>query len=498
MTPELAQGFSIIILMKSVDVGARVKVQLAQKGFEVFLLSDPVTSLESVRQTLPHLIFISTDFLKEPLNVYLQKIHSISTEIQIVLLGEGSEFQWLLPYLKHGALQVIDFKSPGVEENCASLAEEVCQKLYLTYQNEALLKDLKSLREQAEADKISKKGLEREMGSFRGLDNLVQGYRLAESKEQLVDLFMDQMRDRTIFYFKFLPSVKSLVVTHAQGLSRKSIEGVGCQLTDEENQDLHSHAALGVLPGSLGILMKQAFGLDQLQVLPVFVRGQLEGLFVMPADLDEEMRLKISEQFSVFTLGYGYFSLEKHLESVDLKDPLTEVYNSKYYSKKIQDEVQRARRLRQPLSVVKISLDDFDEIENSLGLQVRDHVLVSISQLLVKSIRAHDFVARLSENEFSMVLVHCSRRGAGLRAERLRKYIETSAILDQGVKLSISVGISEFPSLCEGAIELDRTASQALRHIQEKGGNRICLYKAAPEFKAEFEVSDQPGGLSVS
>jgi GGDEF domain-containing protein len=87
-----------------------------------------------------------------------------------------------------------------------------------------------------------------------------------------------------------------------------------------------------------------------------------------------------------------------------------------------------------------------------------------------------------------MVLPHCSKKGAALRAERVRRVIEGSSFLDKGMKVSISLGVSEYPSLCDSAKTLDETAAKALAHIADKGGNKICLYKAPESHKPEFEV----------
>src|SRR5690606_36572567 len=114
----------------------------------------------------------------------------------------------------------------------------------------------------------------------------------------------------------------------------------------------------------------------------------------------------------------------------EVQDFVTEVYNRNYYFKTLADELERARRLTQPLSVVKVALDDFYEIESSLGEAVRDELLKGLAGTITKTSRTNDVTCRTGMNEMALVLPHCSTNGAALRAERLRRIIEGTAFLD--------------------------------------------------------------------
>jgi diguanylate cyclase (GGDEF)-like protein len=124
-----------------------------------------------------------------------------------------------------------------------------------------------------------------------------------------------------------------------------------------------------------------------------------------------------------------------------------------------------------------------------LGINVRDQILKTLADFIRKTIRVNDIACRTQVNELAIILPHCHRKGAALQGERLRRVIESSSIIESGIKVSISVGVSEYPSLAESVTVLDETASKALTHIMEKGGNRICLYKPPGNFTPEFEVA---------
>jgi diguanylate cyclase (GGDEF)-like protein len=124
-----------------------------------------------------------------------------------------------------------------------------------------------------------------------------------------------------------------------------------------------------------------------------------------------------------------------------------------------------------------------------LGETVRDELLKSVGTIISKTSRTNDVTCRTAANEIAMILPHCSRKGAALRAERIRRIIEGTSFIDNGMKLSISLGISEYPTLCDSAKTLDETASKALLHIADKGGNKICLFKASESHQPEYEVA---------
>ncbi|MNL05426.1 Diguanylate cyclase DosC [compost metagenome] len=204
--------------------------------------------------------------------------------------------------------------------------------------------------------------------------------------------------------------------------------------------------------------------------------------------MDEAKRQHMGEEFSLFSVCYSHFVLEKKVDTLEVQDFVTELYNRNYYMKIVSDELERGRRLRQPLSVVKIAMDDFYEIESSLGEAVRDELLKSLASVVAKTSRTNDVTCRTGMNEMAMILPHCSRKGAALRAERLRRIVEGTSFLNNGMKVSVSLGISEFPTLCDSVSGLDETASKALLHILDKGGNKICLFKAPENHRPEFEV----------
>ncbi|MFS4458227.1 GGDEF domain-containing protein [Bdellovibrio sp. HCB2-146] len=495
---EHSSQFTIYIFTQDVDAGAAAKVQLSQAGYDAYFFQDADMLEQRLRDTPPHILAFSTAGLQGALNDFVTHVLGFNDDIKFIAISDLSQFNILAQYNEHGFWDVISEKGESLDLRILWAVERICEKLYLTYQNEQLFDDLQAAKKQidevhAAAVASMKKAEDAAAAAARDaipVSARLGEYRATESKEDLVQRYLNNISDIHCIYFKFLPSVRSFVATHANGIPSDKIQGVGAQLDSGEIRDLASQLALGLVPPHFSQVLVEAFHFNPPKILPVYANGGLEGVFVYSGTLDEVRRHHLTEEFSLFSLCYSHFSLEKKLDAVEVQDFVTDLFNRNYYMKTISEELERGRRLRQPLSVVKVAMDDFYEIESSLGEAVRDELLKSLASVITKTSRTNDVTCRTGVNEMAMILPHCSRKGAALRAERLRRIVEGTSFLNNGMKVSISLGISEFPTLCDSVQALDETATKALLHILDKGGNKICLFKAQENHKPEFEVTE--------
>lgn len=493
---EHSSQFSIFVFTSNVDVGASVKVYLSQAGYDSYYLQDAETFLKRVEENPPHVIVFFTSSLEGALSEFVEKIHAINDDIKFICVSATSQFDILAQYNSWGFADVISDESAAIESRIVWSVDRACEKIYLTYQNEQLLEDLeKSQEKTTELHQVALESMKKiEDEKSRPLPPLISNrlvqYRSASSKEDLVQRYLDNIDGKTLcIFFKYLSSVRSFVATHGQGVEVGDIKGVGVQLDAESAREMGSQILMGLLPAKFNQMLSEAFKLNPPQALPLYAGHSLEGVFVFSNQLPDSLKRHLTEEFSLFSIVYSHFVLEKRVDSLEVQDFVTEVYNRNYYLRALTDEVNRSRRLRTPVSVVKVALDDIYEIEQSKGETVRDELLKALATVVHKTSRTNDLTCRSAANEIAMILPHCSKKGAALRAERLRRIIEGSVFLESGIKVSVSAGISEYPSLCDGAKSLDESASKALLHIIDKGGNKICLFKASDQHQPEFEIS---------
>ena len=109
-------------------------------------------------------------------------------------------------------------------------------------------------------------------------------------------------------------------------------------------------------------------------------------------------------------LGHTYEAIRRIRLQQDLKDqaihdPLTGVYNRRYFNERIGEEVKRSRRYGHPISFLMIDTDRFKEINDTFGHQMGDKVLQTVAELLSDQVRENDLVIRYGGDEFLIVLI---------------------------------------------------------------------------------------------
>lgn len=488
---EHASQFSIFVFSTEVDQGAGVKVSLSQAGYDAYYFQDLESFHQRLREMAPHLVVFSTTSVQGTLSDFVNDVLAVNPEIKMITLAEPQQFEALSQYNTLGLMDIVSLDGPSLDSRVLWATDQVCENMYLKFQNEQLFAEWKEAQGAQEnlQKQIAEQRAVQEESKERSISNRIADYRASQSKEEILQKFFELLGKTHAVYFKFLPSVRSFVATHASGYKPEQIHGVGCRLEGSDLESLNTQITVGLVPPLMNEMLETVFQMPMPRVLPLFVQNQLEGVVVHPANLGKAESLKVGEEFSLFSLCYAYFCAEKTVESLDVQDFVTELYNQKYYVEQLHVEIDRARRLQQAVSVVKISIDDFYEIEQTLGINVRDQILKTLADFIKKTIRVNDVACRTQVNELAVILPHCHRKGAALLGERLRRIIESSSIIESGIKVSISVGVSEFPSLADSVPALDETSTKALTHIMEKGGNRICLYKPPGNFTPEFEVA---------
>ncbi len=168
--------------------------------------------------------------------------------------------------------------------------------------------------------------------------------------------------------------------------------------------------------------------------------------------------------------------IHQEVQELASKDELTSLLNRRAFLNVVDREFKRTARYETLLALILIDIDNFKEINDGFGHLVGDKVLREISQLITKSVRDVDTVARYGGDELVVVLPKTSLQEAMIAAQRIRKRIRSALFHcgDQAVRITISMGIAQCPaSLIKTPEDLFRLADQALYAAKKKGRNRI-------------------------
>jgi diguanylate cyclase len=184
----------------------------------------------------------------------------------------------------------------------------------------------------------------------------------------------------------------------------------------------------------------------------------------------EQMQARVAELEAQAKDLQGKLTDEQRLS---MRDPLTDIANRLAYEKRIEEELKRWERFRQPTWIVVWDVDHFKRINDGYGHRAGDRVLRVVAERLASRMRTTDFIARYGGEEFVMILCGTQRDDAVRLIEEMRDGIFTLKFNSRGTPLAVTVS-SGFTALQTGdsaAAAFDR-ADKALYQAKQTGRNR--------------------------
>jgi diguanylate cyclase (GGDEF)-like protein len=160
------------------------------------------------------------------------------------------------------------------------------------------------------------------------------------------------------------------------------------------------------------------------------------------------------------------------------RDPLTNLLNRRGFQEVFDDELERARRANQPLSLIVGDLDRFKRVNDAHGHATGDDVLKRVADAIRGAKRGFDRAARVGGEEFAVLAPDADEHGAYMLAERIRAAVHEAFADQADGPLTISFGISTHPLHGQSADGLLRTADQALYAAKRLGRNRSVISSA--------------------
>lgn len=186
---------------------------------------------------------------------------------------------------------------------------------------------------------------------------------------------------------------------------------------------------------------------------------------------------------------------ENILKNQAIRDPLTSLFNRRYFEDEVNRRIAQAQANHQQYSVLMIDADHFKRVNDTYGHKTGDKVLIELASTTEKSLRQDDIVARYGGEEFVVFLPELSAEAAKGVADRLRETISKIVVYsDQGeeVRFTVSIGVSS-SVISDNIDTLIKTSDEALYRAKENGRNRCEIF--TPEdlknFNASVEYKDE-------
>lgn len=162
-------------------------------------------------------------------------------------------------------------------------------------------------------------------------------------------------------------------------------------------------------------------------------------------------------------------------------DALTDLPNRFLSLDRLSQLINEARRQKDKVAVLFVDLDDFKKINDSLGHDVGDKLLVQAANRLRDALRMGDTVGRLGGDEFMILLgsLHKAADAPPIIAGLLEEFREPFTIDNQELIVTASIGVAIFPNDGDSPMELLRNADSAMYHSKEQGRNTYSFFTDA-------------------
>ena len=218
-------------------------------------------------------------------------------------------------------------------------------------------------------------------------------------------------------------------------------------------------------------------------IIPLYSMNKPFGWFCVYS-LREEMTRTESEFLTIFAqqieMSITIADLFEALKQQAVTDPLTGLYNRRYFEELLEKEVTRANRQHQPFSIIGLDLDFLKQINDKYGHNFGDLAIKTIANVIKKNARSIDTAARMGGEEFNIILPGVDSEGAKAAAERIRKALSEQE-LDTIGHITASLGVGTYLEHSENIDELLELTDQAMYVSKREGRNRVTVAKPISE-----------------
>jgi len=164
--------------------------------------------------------------------------------------------------------------------------------------------------------------------------------------------------------------------------------------------------------------------------------------------------------------------LYESCQTLAVTDPLTNLYNRRFFSEALGKETARSAREDKPLSLIVLDVDFLKKHNDSRGHLEGDKLLCEIAEILRLVVRESDIASRYGGDEFAVLLPGATEADALQVAERIRSEVKSGELA--GANISVSLGVATFPTDGCDAESLMLMADRRLYAAKALGRNRVC------------------------
>lgn len=321
-----------------------------------------------------------------------------------------------------------------------------------------------------------------------------------ETITDAVDHFLNEisrhLKSSGIIYFKYTPAYHMFVASRKVNINI-DIQNLGVSLLGQEE-----NSKVDALRNPEGFkefndFVHQTCSVQKYSALHLESNGDVKGLFLFLEHEEIEKDPYTSLCLNFLSLKISQIDTNRKLHDLTVYDTGTHVLNRRHFLRRLTEEVYRGKRTNFSVCLIIVSIDYFDQYVEDMPKEKVDMLLKMLALIMRKNSRFNDIIGRMGAEEFGIILPHTIAKGAITHAERLRSIVgsaDFSKVVPRLNKVTMSFGISEYPTLCRDMDGLLESADQALSLSNQTEGNRVFLARAPDGFIPDYMVTDSPLG----
>ena len=498
---EVRPSFTVYLIASELSRLEGISDSLGLAGYMVANFTELTAAISEVYSNPPHFLLFDAMEAKFSLKKAIKQVNIQLPESHIYLVTPANERETAAPMLDQGVYDLILTPLASQTELVRKL-DRAAERDYFMYMNERLAEAAQN-NTMAHSTAIDTPASEKEVMTDPSI-NLSEDFHLIyasqlfaqKSPDDAVDVYLKNISGALgscpVLYMKYIANRRVLVANRGEHLENFDINGLGVDFNAGGGEFRASHLRDPQSITEIRSLAKEVFGADDYFALPIEALNEVQGvaIFLRP-DPSPGLARMVQEWTTLLNRALSLQESEKRLHVMAVKDPATNLLNRANFMLKVRDEISRARRTNLPVSLAIITVDQYGKLVSEVGQEEAQTVLKMAARIFEKHSRVNDVIGRTGADEFGIILAHTHKQGAMVKAERLRKIIESadfSRVVKSFPNITISLGLAEYPSMAHDAEELFQAADEALFQVR-KLGNKTCVAKPPENFVADFEVN---------
>ena len=497
---NLRPQFSVYLISDS-SSALSAESEASQEGYKIRTFSHAGRIWPDFENDPPHIVVIDLSSMQN-VSSFLEKLSKKSPETLVIALVENTDEGLSLSH------KIYDFIPRAFLRGdlLVRSLDRACEKMSLIFKLEQLTEkvteEASSVFEpgrSAHAQKIF------EISSVPVMDKSscsalhlrwIQGLKEISSREEVLEslarVFFEEVEKTPIVFLKYIPRPSHFALSFGEGMELSKLRGVGFEISGPI-LDVKDLVEDPLFANGIEKLTEKVLNCSQYDLVPFVEGDRFSGLFLLPGGFQSVQAHDIFHglvQSALLWAENQTLAFEAQKQNIFTKT--TGLFAPEAFEEQVKSEIARARRVQLPVSMLSISIDEFSDYRRRAGATKVNNLLQSMAEILRKTSRAADIVSEGESGEFTVLLPHTEQNGAAVKAEKIRRIVESAqfpmAEVLEKKKVTVSIGVSEYPRSSQDAESLKTSAEDAMFFIRKQGGNQVCVSTPMENFRPDFEV----------